>query len=160
MPDCLGDGRPVAAVIVGDGPERKRLETLAGNLGVTAIFAGAIENSGLSRHYRSADLYTATSDRTNLSHAVLEALCHGLPVVALNTGRTATVIQDGVNGRLVGIEELSRLGQILSELLSDESLRRSLAEGALSMARELIPDLEERMKQEVEAFDLSLPFAR
>ena len=155
MPRILRDGRPVAAVIVGDGPERKQLEILAGNLGVTAVFTGAIENSGLSRHYRSSDLYAATSDRTNLSHAVLEALCHGLPVVALDTGRTSTLIRDGVNGRLVGIEESDRLGQILSELLSNDGLRHSLSEGAWRTARELIPDLEERVKQEVLAFDLS-----
>jgi len=136
MPDVLPDGTPVAAVVVGEGSERTFLESLAERRGVKVIFTGS------------------TSDRTNLSNSVLESLNHGLPVVALATGGTGSIIRDMVNGRLVEFEQQERLGDVLAETLGNEMLRASLSEGAFRTAREIIPSYEERMRQEAEAMSL------
>lgn len=154
MPDILPDGTPVAAVVVGEGSERTFLESLAETWGAKVIFTGALTHRELSEHYSCADIYAATSDRTNLSNSVLESLNHGLPVVALSTGGTGSVIRDMVNGRLVEFEQRERLGEVLAETLCDEVLRARLSEGALRTAREIIPSYEERMRQETEALAL------
>ena len=117
------------------------------------IFTGALTRSELDEHYSCADIYAATSDRTNLSNSVLEALNHGLPVVALATGGTGSVVRDMVNGRLVRFEQRDRLGEVLAETLADEDLIAKLSEGALRTAREIIPSYEQRMRQEAEAFN-------
>ena len=89
-----------------------------------------------------------------MSNSVLESLHHGLPVVALATGGTGSVIRDMVNGRLVEFEQRERLGEVLAETLCDEVLRARLSEGALRTAREIVPSYEERMRQEAEALAL------
>ena len=154
MPGVLPDGTPVAAVVAGEGSERTFLQSVAEERAVKVIFTGALTHSELDEHYSCADIYAATSDRTNLSNSVLEALNHGLPVVALATGGTGSVIRDMVNGRLVRFEQRARLGEVLAETLADEALRARLSEGALRTAREIIPSYEQRMRQEAEAFKL------
>jgi len=152
MPERLGDGTPVAAVIVGAGVQREYLETLARRGKPAVVFTGPLPNAGLAGHYRSCDLYVATADRTNLSHSVLEALCHGLPVVALNTGRTADLIRDGVNGRLVAPGDDRRLKAVIEETLSDRELLAGLGRGALATADEFVPAVAERVGAETELF--------
>ena len=155
MPRNLPDGTPVAAVVAGEGPERDYLEKLARTLGAKVIFVGALDHRQLIEHYRCADLYVATSDRTNLSNSVLEALCHGLPVVALATGRTESIIEDGLNGRLLPLSELEKLAGVIDNLLADCQLMRKLSLGALRTAEEKIPDFNQRMADEVRAFSVA-----
>ncbi len=148
LPPGTADGAPVAAVIVGEGVERERLEALAGRLGKRVVFSGAIANSELAAYYRAADLYLATADRTNLSQSVLEAMCHGLPVLALNVGDTASLIDDNENGLLVPPGNAGELAAALRKLLDDDALRRRLAAGAAVTAEAEIPDLESRIEVE------------
>ena len=155
MPRNLPDGTPVAAVVAGEGPEQKYLEKLAARLGKNVVFVGALDHEQLIEHYRCADLYLATSDRTNLSNSVLEALCNGLPVVALSTGQTASLIEDGVNGRLLPLAQQERLTGVIENLLADEQLRRNLSQGALRTAEEKIPDFNQRIAGEARAFSLA-----
>jgi len=154
LPRSLPDGAPVAAVVVGDGPERASLERLAARLGKRVLFTGAMTQAELAAHYLSADLYVATADRTNLTNSVLEALCHGLPVLALEVGEVGKVVLDGVNGRLVAWNGPSGLESALTGLLADNHRLAVLAEGARRTAAELIPDFAERKRREVEAFSL------
>ncbi|MFH1068788.1 MAG: glycosyltransferase [Candidatus Glassbacteria bacterium] len=152
LPDRLGDGTPVAAVIVGEGVQREYLERLARLGKPSVVFTGALPNAGLAGHYRNCDLYVATADRTNLSHSVLEALCHGLPVAALDTGRTADLIRDGVNGRLVAPGDDRRLKAMIEETLSDLEILAGLGRGALATADEFIPAVAARVEAEVELY--------
>ncbi|MEA1996420.1 MAG: glycosyltransferase family 4 protein, partial [Gemmatimonadota bacterium] len=152
LPARLPDGTPVAAVIVGQGPEREYLKKLSLELGVRAVFTGPLMNSELHEHYLCSDLYAATGDRTNMSNSVLEALSCGLPVVALAAGQTGELIRDGVNGRLVPLAEINTLLEIVTGILVDEKLRDKLSTGASQTADELIPSLEERMTREADAF--------
>ncbi|HLA41741.1 MAG TPA: glycosyltransferase, partial [Candidatus Glassbacteria bacterium] len=116
------------------------------------LFTGAVPNSALSEHYHSCDLYAATADRTNLSQSVLEALCYGVPVVALNTGRTADLIRDGVNGRLVEPGDSRGLREVIAQILADGELLGRLSRGALATAAETIPEVEERIAAEADLF--------
>ncbi|MCE5271367.1 glycosyltransferase family 4 protein [bacterium] len=154
LPRSLPDGAPVAAVLVGDGPERERLERLATHQGKRVLFTGALTQAELVVHYQCADLYAATADRTNLTNSVLEALCHGLPVLALEVGEVGKVVRDGVNGRLVAWNGPAGLESALTGLLADSHRLAILAEGARRTAAELIPDFAGRKRREVEAFSL------
>lgn len=152
LPVRTAGGTPVAAVIVGEGSERARLERLAGQLGKRVIFSGALANSELAAHYRAADLYAATADRTNLGQSVLEAMCFGLPVVALDTGDTASLIVSGKNGWLIAPGNVRELAATIKKLLEDDSLRRTLAANAISTAGAEIPAVEARVEAEAELY--------
>ncbi|MBW7996830.1 MAG: glycosyltransferase family 4 protein [Candidatus Glassbacteria bacterium] len=152
LPRSTAGGVPVAAVVIGDGPERERLEQLALRLDKRVVFTGTLPNDSLAWYYRSADLYAATADRTNLSQSVLEALRHALPVVALDSGETASLIRDGINGRLVRPADNAALAEALAELMEDNDLRQKLADGAGRTAGEEIPTTPVRVAAEAEIF--------
>lgn len=88
--------------IYGEGPDRTRLERLIDlhGLGDHVFLHGQVED--ISSAFRKADLYILSSRYEGMSNAMLEALCHGVPVVAVaeHTG-AAEVIIDNETGFLV-----------------------------------------------------------
>jgi len=150
LPRTAADGNPVAAVIVGDGPERPALEALARRLGKHVIFLGAQSNDGLAMHYLASDLYVATADRTNLAQSVLEAMCHGLSVVAIASGETGGLIRDRENGLLVPPGDPGALAARIREALDDAALRERLGRAAMRTAELEIPDVAGRIAAETD----------
>jgi glycosyltransferase involved in cell wall biosynthesis len=90
---------PFSAVIVGDGPERSRLEALNRTLGLEGHvrFLGA--HKGLAALYEQSDVVVIPSRSEGLPNVLLEALGHDRPVVATSVG----AIPDVVRSELVGI---------------------------------------------------------
>jgi glycosyltransferase involved in cell wall biosynthesis len=145
--------RPDATfVIAGDGEERARLEAMALDLGVAARvrFLGAVPNADLPAVYRAADVLVALSDRTNLSNSVLEALCCGLSVVAVDAGGTAKVVRDGETGVLLPRDAVARLPEVLLQVLADDARRTALGHAARDLAAKIIPDVGTRQALEVQ----------
>jgi glycosyltransferase involved in cell wall biosynthesis len=90
-----GDRAPIRLVLVGEGPERARLDALAGRLGVPLTLPGVVLRGAVPTWLRAADLYAQPS-RTLVNGrgegtplATLEALATGLPVVVSNSGGLA-----------------------------------------------------------------------
>jgi glycosyltransferase involved in cell wall biosynthesis len=87
-------------LIVGDGPERTRLESLARQLHVAeqTIFAGYQQEP--ERMLRAMDLFVLTSRHEGLPLALLEAWAAGLAVVSSNVGAIPQTIMHGISGML------------------------------------------------------------
>ncbi len=87
--------------LVGDGPERARLESLVAELGCaeSVRFAGHCNREELSAHLMAADFCVQPSLSEGFSKAWLDAMAHGLPVLASNVGAAAAVIGDEESGR-------------------------------------------------------------
>jgi glycosyltransferase involved in cell wall biosynthesis len=80
--------RPVALTVVGDGPERRRLEVMA--RGLPVVFAGEMrEPSEVASFLRGIDIFVMPSRWEGLPNAVLEALACGVRVVATNVSGMA-----------------------------------------------------------------------
>jgi glycosyltransferase involved in cell wall biosynthesis len=90
-------------VVVGDGPERPRLEELARTLGVDSEvqFAGFVPDDQLPRYYASATCYVHTGLEESFGLSVIEASYCGCPVVAVDEGGVRETVKDGVTGVLV-----------------------------------------------------------
>jgi glycosyltransferase involved in cell wall biosynthesis len=90
----------IEAVLVGDGPLRAELETLASDLGISnkVLFLG--ERRDVSAVMRSLDIAALTSDSEGLSNAILEAMAAGLPVIATRVGGNVELVEDGRTGLL------------------------------------------------------------
>jgi len=82
--------------VVGSGPERARLERLAG--GSTRLL-GAVNGERLRELYRGADLFLQPGTE-DFGIAPVEALACGCPVVALGRGGVLDIVEDGVHGLL------------------------------------------------------------
>lgn len=85
----------------------------------------------------------------NVGNPLLEAMSCGRCIFALNTGDTGGVIENGVNGIVVGVDELPRLPKIVCSLLRDPGLRRELGSKAREFAARRVWTWEERMQAEV-----------
>ena len=135
--DLLED--PSAQVLlVGDGPERPKLEREAKRIGVgyRLRFEGFVAHERLPAALAHADMLVLPSLYEELGTVLLEAMQAGLPVVASNTGGIPDVIEDGVNGMLVPPGEPEALAHAINHLLADRDLARRLSEGAQERAKD------------------------
>ncbi|MFN7986192.1 MAG: glycosyltransferase family 4 protein [Thermoanaerobaculia bacterium] len=125
--------------VVGDGDDRPRLESLAGELGVRdhVRFRGRLGPDELASAYRACTLYVMPSSHEGFGIVFLEAALFGKPSIGGRHGGTPEVIEDGVTGLLVDREDVAALERALVRLLKDEKGRAQM--GAAARAR-----LEER----------------
>ena len=84
----------VKLMIAGIGPERKKLETLAQQLGVAdrVSFLGAVAQTELKEYYNAADAMVLASSREGWANVLLESMACGTPVVASNVWGTPEVV--------------------------------------------------------------------
>jgi glycosyltransferase involved in cell wall biosynthesis len=122
----------VGLVIVGDGPERERLEAAIHAAGVAdrVYCAGQRSKAETLALMAACDLFMLNSTHEGLPHVVLEAMDMGLPVIATAVGGTPEVVEDGENGRLIAPTDANLLCAVLSPLVSSPSERQRLALGA------------------------------
>ena len=108
LPKVLADGHDVVYLIVGEGEDRARLETLAHEFGVGARvqFLGAVQREALIDIYRAADLFVMPSKGEGFGIAFLEAMATGTPTLALDVVGSPDALADGQLGNLVSEAEL------------------------------------------------------
>jgi len=137
--------RPSTLRIVGDGPERARLEALVADLRLRerVRFAGACTHRDLPREYTRADLVVVPSvvdlsgDRDGLPNVVLEAMASARPIVATRVGAIDSAVQHGRTGLLVAPGSPSALAAAIDRLAHHPELRRAMGRAAAeSVARE------------------------
>ena len=81
-------------VIIGDGPERKRLEAMAGP---TVHLLGSLSDALCTMHYALCTAFLLPQEE-DFGITAIEAMAYGKPVLALNRGGALEYIQEGVNG--------------------------------------------------------------
>ncbi|HEU0047814.1 MAG TPA: glycosyltransferase family 4 protein [Nitrososphaera sp.] len=122
----------VGLVVVGDGPERERLEELALALNVAqrVYFAGMRSKEATLSFLSACDLFVLNSTHEGFPYVVLEAMSLGLPVVATAVGGVPEIVCDGENGMLIARNANCGLSNALVRLLSSSEERQKLAAGA------------------------------
>ena len=110
--------------IVGDGPDRERLEKMA--RGRRFVFTGFLRGDDLAAAYASADLFFMPSTTETLGFVVLEAMSSGTPVVAARAGGQLDLISDGANGLLYEPNDPADAIRQVRTLLQNPSQRRHL----------------------------------
>jgi glycosyltransferase involved in cell wall biosynthesis len=128
LPDCGETG----LVIVGDGPERNRLEDLVRKNQLTdrVYFAGQRSKAETLGLMAACDLFVLNSTYEGFPHVVLEAMGAGLPVVATAVGGTPELVCDRENGVLIAPNVNGALAKTLQELFASSDERQRLAAGA------------------------------
>ena len=125
------EGCPARLEILGRGPEEGALRRLAADLGVSAhvTFAGFVADPGA--HYRAADAFVMSSDFEGFGNVLVEALAHGLAVVATDAPFGPRFILGDVPGaRLVARGDPAAVAHAVRELLEQRRARPSLASSA------------------------------
>lgn len=112
--------------IVGNGPERTRLEGRAKELGIAerVRFRGALEVTG--EVFRRARVVVVPSLREGFGLVALEALASGTPVIASRLPALEVLVMDGVNGILVPPGDVEALQHALSRYMADDALQATV----------------------------------
>jgi glycosyltransferase involved in cell wall biosynthesis len=118
--------------IIGDGPERTRLQHLALQLGVAAkvFFPGRRSRAQVAEAMRLASIFALPSRYEGLGCVYLEAMAAGKPVIACRGQGIDEVIEDGINGSLTDVNDLQELTDTLVRLLQDSALRQKMGNRA------------------------------
>ena len=118
--------------IIGDGPERARLQKLAHELGIAGAvhFRGRQNRGVVTDAMRRAAVFALPSRYEGLGCVYLEAMSAGKPVIACHEQGIDEVIQPGVNGCLIRPDDLPALTSTLAALLQRAELRQKIGAAA------------------------------
>jgi len=125
-------GRPLSLTIVGDGPDRVILETLADKLGIRkqVLFAGYLSNAAEQIHSHSACMHVAQLE--NLPITLIEALSRSVPVFAPAVGGVPEVFNDGVEGRFIPLDDPEAAVRMIIQWLDSPHIYKQAQQAARS----------------------------
>ncbi len=117
-------------MIIGDGPLRAELESLAEQLGIAGRVKFLGRRADIPQLLRALDIFVLSSVSEGLPLSVPEAMAAGVPVVATDVGALREVVSDRVSGLLVPPKSPERLAEAILALLRDEPLRQAISRAA------------------------------
>ncbi|MBY0431550.1 MAG: glycosyltransferase [Rhodospirillales bacterium] len=112
--------------LAGEGPLRGELEHLATQLSIRPRVRFLGWRDDVAALYAAADIFVCPSRHEPLGNVVIEAWAQGLPVVATAAQGPNALIQDGVTGLLIPIDEPALMAQALKRLLFEPDLAETL----------------------------------
>ncbi|HYM23049.1 MAG TPA: glycosyltransferase family 4 protein [Vicinamibacterales bacterium] len=135
-------GRPVRAVMIGDGPQLEPWRRLAGTLGVDATFTGWLKGADRWNLVRTTTLLALPSTWPEPFGLVgLEAAALGVPAIAFDVGGVRQWLRPEQSGVVVsGPPRADTFAGALASVLGDPSRLDSLRRGAIAVAREMTLD--------------------
>ncbi len=137
-------GRDIRLVVVGDGPERSRLQQQIHEHGLDhhVELRGQVSADALQQAYAAADAFVLPAivdrrgDTEGLGVVLLEAMNYGTPVIASRIGGIPDIVEEGVSGLLVPAGDAAALAGALRRLIEDPALARRLGEAGRQRVRE------------------------
>jgi len=138
-------------LIVGDGPERPRIEAAIRDFQLCAAVTMTGHMPSAEPYYGVADLAVLSSLSEGSPNALLEAMSARVPVVATAVGGVPEIVADRQSALLVPPHSPAALCQAMGELLTNQAMARALAQraGELLAARH---SLEARSKRLLEIY--------
>jgi glycosyltransferase involved in cell wall biosynthesis len=130
--DAVGQVPPARLIVIGDGPDRERLEALAGASGAAGRieFRGSLPRPDALAVVAGAEAALLTSAWENFPHSAVEALAVGVPVVSTAVGGVPEIVRDEVNGLLVKVGDADAAAGAMLRILREDGLRQRLAGAA------------------------------
>ena len=123
-------GESVLLLAMGEAAPHERLGQ------VELRFLPQVDAESIARCYQAADVYAHAARADTFPNTILEALACGTPVVATAVGGISEQIDDGRTGFLVPAGNAEAMSERLTQLLTDEDLRRRLAASSVEAAQQ------------------------
>lgn len=132
---CARLGAKPRLVIVGDGPERQRLEALAREMYPSAEFVGAKHGVELKPYFMEADLFVLPGTG---GLAIQEAMSHGLPAIVAQGDGTQDDLVRKENGWQIPPNDFDALVFAMKDALADVARLRSMGQESYRIVKEEI----------------------
>jgi glycosyltransferase involved in cell wall biosynthesis len=128
----LSRGLDCRLEIAGDGPLYRELNKLSCDMGLVnhVMFSRGSSTYSIHRKMCQADVFVLASRTESMPFALLEAMSHGLAIVATSVGGVPEVVTDGETGLLVPPESADSLAEAIGRLLADDAFRAQLGRNA------------------------------
>ena len=152
--DAVASVAGASLLMVGDGPERPRIEQLARDRGVHAVFTGTVAQADLADHLAVMDAALVLAPAGAEFHysplKLAEYLAAGIPVVAPAVGQLRDRLTDHLDALLVPPHDPERLAAAIVELRDDPALARRIG-GAGRAAAEARWSWDQQVRRVIEA---------
>lgn len=139
---------PSKLLLVGDGPERQKIENLCRELGTcnNIFFIGKIKST--EQALAMADLFLLPSASESFGLSALEAMASGVPVISTNTGGLPEVNIHGKSGFMANVGDVDAMANFAIQILENEDTHQQFRKGALEQSmnfdiRKILPLYEE-----------------
>jgi N-acetyl-alpha-D-glucosaminyl L-malate synthase BshA len=147
---------PSKLLLVGDGPERQKIENLCRELGTCndIYFLGKIKST--EQALALADLFLLTSSSESFGLAALEAMASGVPVISTNTGGLPEVNAHSKSGFLANVGDIEAMSNYAIKILENDSTLNQFRKGAIEQSmkfdiRKILPLYEQLYESLIQA---------
>lgn len=138
LPLILKQASNAHLLIVGDGPDKERLESIVSELGLQQhiTFTGQIKNTDLVKKdvFGVAEIFATASHSEVQPMSIIEAMQFGLPIVAAKSRGLTEMIQK--NGYLVAQNDAQEFAKKVTEILKDSALQKKFSLRSKELAKE------------------------
>lgn len=128
----------IKILIMGDGPDRKKLEDLAEKLKTKerVIFLGKYNNDDLPKYLVIADIFVRPSLSEGQGISFLEAMAASTPVIGTQVGGILDFLKDGKTGLFCEVRNPKSIAEKIGEILENSPLRKTLAKNGLKLVQD------------------------
>lgn len=135
-------GLAVTLSLAGDGPDRRRYEALAAELGCRDVrFLGILDHEALCLHYAAADVLVLPSRSEPWGFVLNEGMEFGLPLVVSDAvGAGPDLVRPGENGYRVPAGDVPELAAALNRMAGDRALRHGMGRASRALIEDYSPE--------------------
>ena len=119
--------KTVRGIIIGDGPERGKLERLVNADGRDKAVLLPGNRDNVHDLLPAFDVFVCSSHSEGTSNTILEAMASGLPVIATRVGGNPELIQESKNGKLVSANNFTEIASAIIDLKENDKMRSRLS---------------------------------
>ncbi|MDB2151347.1 glycosyltransferase family 4 protein [Clostridium butyricum] len=123
-------------VIVGDGPDYKKLTNLISEKGIEKSVQIFPHTNKISYYYINSSILLSTSRWEGFGLVITEAMECGLPVIAFENSGPKEIIEDNINGILVKHEDINEMVMKILYLIDNRDIRLKLSKAAIERAKD------------------------
>lgn len=131
------DGLDVSLDVLGDGPDRVALETLADELGVTALvrFHGMVDLLTVNQAFVASDLQLLTTRQEGFGKVLLEGMVHGVVPLLTHSPAASEIAGDGRRGVVIDPSDPEAIATEVRRLIDDRARWATMIDDAREYTR-------------------------
>lgn len=124
----LETGYDVQAIIIGEGPEKEKLQNLTTKLGLKnkVLILGELSEEKKHQYLANSDIYVLSSIHEGFGIVLQEAMQAELPLIVTNNGGQLDIVKHNINGLIIPTNNPRQMARAINKLIKNKALRNKL----------------------------------